>query len=560
MRRVVVTGMGMVTPAGPRPGEHLVGAPGRAERGRPDLALRRRDLPHPDRRRGQGLPLADYIDDADRWDEHCRNTQFALAAARMAVDHSGLETTTDLDRTRFGVYLGSGEGQQDFPRFVELVHQSTRERQGRHLGRSRATGSRQLHPIREAEQEPDMPAGHLASVFGARGPNVNCLTACAASSQAIGEATEIIRRGDADVMLSGGTHSMIHPFGVTGFNLLTALSTRNDDPTQRQPPVRPRPRRLRPRRRGRHGRPRRAASTPRHAGRTIYGEIVGYGSTADAFRITDTHPEGRGAIACMRDGPRPTPGSTPRTSTTSTPTAPAPQVNDPIETLAIKQAFGEHGLQGARLQHQEHDGPPDRRRRQRRGDRLPAGDPRRRPAADDQLREPRPRLRPRLRPQRGPPQGGRRRPHEQLRLRRPEHRPDPAHGSPADDGVAARCCARLPESRPIASRFAPSNRPPATSPESHTCPVPRSCSLVVLLARGPRRPGGVPGLPGHPLRPDHRPDLRGEAVFLPLRVAPEAGGEEVRFPTSDGLELVGTYSPTRRRVAGRASWSSATST
>ena len=70
-----------------------------------------------------------------------------------------------------------------------------------------------------------MPAGHLAGLFDAQGPNLNCLTACAASSQAIGEATEIIRRGDADAMLSGGAHSMIHPFGVTGFNLLTALST-----------------------------------------------------------------------------------------------------------------------------------------------------------------------------------------------------------------------------------------------------------------------------------------------------------------------------------------------
>ena len=67
-------------------------------------------------------------------------------------------------------------------------------------------------------------------MFNAQGPNANCLTACAASNQAVGEATEIIRRGEADVMLSGGTHSMIHPFGVTGFNLLTALSTNNDNP------------------------------------------------------------------------------------------------------------------------------------------------------------------------------------------------------------------------------------------------------------------------------------------------------------------------------------------
>src|ERR671921_1021670 len=72
---------------------------------------------------------------------------------------------------------------------------------------------------------------HLALLTGARGPAFNCLTACAASTQAIGEATEILRRGDADVMIGGGAHSMIHPFGVTGFNRLTALSTLNENPT-----------------------------------------------------------------------------------------------------------------------------------------------------------------------------------------------------------------------------------------------------------------------------------------------------------------------------------------
>ena len=74
-----------------------------------------------------------------------------------------------------------------------------------------------------------MPLSHLALLTGARGPAMNCLTACAASTQAIGEATEILRRGDADVMIGGGAHSMIHPFGVTGFNRLTALSTSDDE-------------------------------------------------------------------------------------------------------------------------------------------------------------------------------------------------------------------------------------------------------------------------------------------------------------------------------------------
>ena len=71
--------------------------------------------------------------------------------------------------------------------------------------------------------------GHVASIFNAQGPNLNCLTACAASSQAMGEATELIRRGNADIMISGGTHTMIQPFGVMGFNLLTAIATEPKD-------------------------------------------------------------------------------------------------------------------------------------------------------------------------------------------------------------------------------------------------------------------------------------------------------------------------------------------
>jgi 3-oxoacyl-[acyl-carrier-protein] synthase II len=97
-------------------------------------------------------------------------------------------------------------------------------------------GLNRLDPQLELEQEPNMPAAYVATRFGAEGPNFNCLTACAASSQAIGEATEIIRRGEADVMLSGGAHSMIHPFGVTGFNLLTALSENNDHPQKASRP------------------------------------------------------------------------------------------------------------------------------------------------------------------------------------------------------------------------------------------------------------------------------------------------------------------------------------
>src|SRR4051794_40657390 len=202
MRRIVVTGMGMVTPLG-RDLETTWSSLQEGRSGVGPISLFEADtFPTRIAAEARGFRLDDYIDDAERWAEHCRNTQFAIAAARMAIDHSGLEGHAALDRTRFGVYLGSGEGQQDFPRFVDLVQRSSR--QGKvDTGAFTRQGLRLLHPIREAEQEPGTPAGHLASLFGARGPNANCLTACAASSQAIGEAVEILRRGDADVMLSG---------------------------------------------------------------------------------------------------------------------------------------------------------------------------------------------------------------------------------------------------------------------------------------------------------------------------------------------------------------------
>ena len=184
-----------------------------------------------------------------------------------------------------------------------------------------------------------MPVGYLAGMFDAQGPNMNCLTACAASSQAIGEATEIIRRGEADVMLSGGTHSMIHPFGVTGFNLLTALSESNDEPEKAS----------RPFDLHRNGFVLGEGASvvvleeyehARQRGAQIYGELLGYGTTADAFRITDTHPEGRGATSCLKMALADANLNTDQidyinahgTSTT---------VNDKVETLAIRKTFGE---------------------------------------------------------------------------------------------------------------------------------------------------------------------------------------------------------------------------
>ena len=276
-------------------------------------------------------------EDPEKWKYRGRHTRFAVGAAKQAVADAGLSDAR-LDPTRFGVYLGCGEGQQDFDRFTQMMIAAL---DGDQLNIAKFTkiGMEILHPLSELEQEPNMPAGHLASLFNAQGPNVNCLTACAASSQAVGEAVEMIRRGDADVMLSGGTHSMIHPFGVTGFNLLTALSTHNEEPTKAS----------RPFDKNRDGFVLGEGSGmlvledlefAKARGAQIYGEVTGFGSTADAFRITDTHPEGRGAASCLRmamadAGVNVDDVDYINAHGTST------DVNDRVETLAIKRVFGE---------------------------------------------------------------------------------------------------------------------------------------------------------------------------------------------------------------------------
>ena len=200
-----------------------------------------------------------------------------------------------------------------------------------------------LNPVRELEQEPNMPAAHLAAMFNAKGPNINCLTACAASAQAVGEATEIIRRGETDVMIAGGAHSMIHPFGVTGFNLLTALSVSNDEPEKASKPF------------DKHrdgfiigeGSGMLVLEELEHAkarGAKIYGEIAGYGATSDAYRITDTHPEGRGAISCMKlalEDADVKPEDVDYINAHGTSTG----VNDRVESLSIREVFGKYAYQ-----------------------------------------------------------------------------------------------------------------------------------------------------------------------------------------------------------------------
>jgi 3-oxoacyl-[acyl-carrier-protein] synthase II len=280
-------------------------------------------------------------EDPEEWKFRGRHTRFACGAAKQAVADSGIQDS-GIEPTRLGVYLGCGEGNQDFLAFSRMLTAALTP-DGFEPARFIQTGLEILNPVAEIEQEPNMPAGYVAGLFNAQGPNANCLTACAASSQAIGEATELIRRGEADAMLSGGAHSMIHPFGVTGFNLLTALSTSNDPPQKASRPFD----RLRDGFVLGEGGAMIVLEELEHAkrrGARIYGEVLGYGTTADAYRITDIHPDGRGAIACMKMAiadAQINASDVAYVNAHGTSTA----VNDRVESLACKQVFGERAYQ-----------------------------------------------------------------------------------------------------------------------------------------------------------------------------------------------------------------------
>ena len=340
-RRVVITGIGCITPVG-NDAESMWQSLSEAKSGIDDITyFDASNFPTHFAAEVKNFRLESYIDDLKRFEFAGRNTRFAIGAAVQAMDGSGL-LESGIDPSRLGVYLGAGEGQQDFTIFMNMVAQAQKNGE-LDLEKFTRSGLERLIPQAEMEQEPNMPAGHLASLFNAQGPNLNCLTACAASSQAIGEGTEIIRRGDADAMLSGGAHSMIHPFGVTGFNLLTALSTHNDHPQEAS----------RPFDKNRdgfvlgEGAGMVILEELEHAksrGAEIYGEVIGYGSSADAYRITDIHPEGRGAVSCIKMALRDAQINTDELdyiNAHGTSTA----VNDRVETSAIKQALGEHAKQ-----------------------------------------------------------------------------------------------------------------------------------------------------------------------------------------------------------------------
>jgi 3-oxoacyl-[acyl-carrier-protein] synthase II len=336
-RRVVVTGIGMINPMGHDPESVWSGLREGASGVARTTLFDTSGFPTQISAEVKNWDITDCDESADIWKNRGRHTKFAAGAAKQAVSDSGIMDSIT-DPVRFGIYLGSGEGNQDFSTFARMMAAALKD--GDYdASKFIAAGIEMLNPAKELEQEPNMPAAHLATMFNAQGPNLNCLTACAASSQAVGEATEIIRCGDADVMLAGGTHSMIHPFGVTGFNLLTALSESNDEPTKASRPF--------DRKRNGFVLGEGAAmviledlESAKARGARIYGEVSGYGTTADAYRITDIPPDGHGGIAAMRmaiadANLQPSDINYVNAHGTST------TVNDKIETRACKEVFGD---------------------------------------------------------------------------------------------------------------------------------------------------------------------------------------------------------------------------
>ena len=299
-RRVVITGMGAITPLGPSVVEFFNGlVAGRSGVG-PVSRFDTQSMPTRIAAEVKDFDLGRYLPDPSRWQFSGLNTQFSLAAAAQALADAGLADVNLGDRTRMGVYLGSGEGTQDFYNLMPIIARSSTPD-----GRKVDTGAfakdalTSFHKEMEAEQELHTTAAHLAGAFTLEGPNYSCLTACAASSQAIGEAAELIRGNETDIMLAGGSHTMVHPFGMTGFCLLTAMTTSNDAPTKAS----------RPFDRDRDGfvlgegggmLVLEDLEHARRRGAKIFAELTGYGLSADAYRLTDPPPDGRGAVRSMR--------------------------------------------------------------------------------------------------------------------------------------------------------------------------------------------------------------------------------------------------------------------
>lgn len=250
--------------------------------------------------------------------------QYALAAAKIAVDDSGLDMAKE-DAERVGVIVGTGLG--GLPT-LEKYHSILLER-----GPGRISPF--FIPMLIANEAP----GHISIQHGMKGPNLSIVTACATGTHSIGDATRVIQYGDADVMVAGGTEANLTPLTVGGFNAMKALSTRNDDPKRAS----------RPFEKDRDGFVIAEGSgivileELEHAlkrGAKIYAEIAGYGYNGDAYHITAPAPDGEGFIRCIRMALKDA-GLSPDDVDHINAHGTSTDLNDQTETLAIKAVFKE---------------------------------------------------------------------------------------------------------------------------------------------------------------------------------------------------------------------------
>lgn len=323
-RRVVITGLGIISPVG----NSVTEAWTSLTQGKSGISTITRfeteALTAKIAGEVKGFDVSEYIPgkEAARMDTFIH---YGLAAGIQAFKDSGLEVT-EQNSERIGVSIGSGIG--GLP-MIEDTHSDLLNK-----------GYRRISPFFVPGSIINMISGHMSIMYGLKGPNIAMVTACTTGTHSIGEAARIIEYGDADVMIAGGAESTVSPLGIGGFAAMRALSTRNDDPT--------------------------AASRPwdkdrdgfvlgegagvlvleeyEHAkkrGAKIYGEVIGYGMSADASHMTAPCSDGDGAARCMKAALR-NAGMNPEdvdyvnAHGTSTP------LGDVAETMAVKRALGDH--------------------------------------------------------------------------------------------------------------------------------------------------------------------------------------------------------------------------
>ena len=324
MRRVVVTGVGVVSPLGTGNQKNwdalVAGESGIDRITRFDAT----DFPVRIAGEVKDFVAEDFIDKKEikKMDLFI---QYALTAAHFAMEDSGLKISEE-NAERVGVLVGAGLG--GLPS-IERFHIALLE-----------GGYKKISPFFIPMLIINLAPGQISMKYGAKGPNVSSVSACATSTHSIGDAYHIIRRGDADAMIAGGAESTVTPLGIGGFAVMKALSDRNDDPKGAS----------RPFEKNRDGFVMGEGAGivileeyegARKRGANIYAEVMGYGLTGDAYHLTAPSPGGEGAARCMRmalnnAGMNADEVDYINAHGTSTP------LNDLYETIAIKTVFGHH--------------------------------------------------------------------------------------------------------------------------------------------------------------------------------------------------------------------------